>query len=261
MEYHRSVRWIRQQIDQYEPEEFTIPPSLVVLIADATYFGKRNEGFGTLVFWDHHHKRPIAFKHFEGTERKADYLYLRQEIEVRGFTIQAVVIDGRKGIRELFEDVPVQICHFHQQAILTRYLTRHPKSQAARDLKCIASYLGRVGSCRFSWLLKAWKKRHLAYFNEKTIHPETGRSRFTHKRLRRAYHSLERNLPWLFTYRKHPKLKIPNTTNPLDGGLFSPLKKKINFHTGIRKSLKVKMIDIYLTNLAKQHSPASKKFH
>jgi hypothetical protein len=31
---------------------------------------------------------------------------------------------------------------------------------------------------------------------------------YTHKKVRSAYMSLERNLPYLFTYQKYPKLNI-----------------------------------------------------
>lgn len=39
------------------------------------------------------------------------------------------------------------------------------------------------------------------------------------------------NLPWLFTYQKHPVLHIPNATNSLDG-YFSKLKQLLNTHRG-----------------------------
>ena len=63
-----------------------------------------------------------------------------------------------------------------------------------------------------------------------------------------AYKSLRRNLPYLFTYKKHPYLQIPNTTNSLDGGVFTQLKKLIKLHQGMSRSLKVKLIDDYLVN-------------
>jgi len=74
---------------------------------------------------------------------------------------------------------------------------------------------------------------------------------YTHKRLRSAYRSLRNNLPYLFTYRKYPQLNIPNTTNALDGGLFSPLKDLLKVHRGIGDEMKKKLIVDYLENLRK----------
>jgi hypothetical protein len=54
--------------------------------------------------------------------------------------------------------------------------------------------------------------------------------------------SLKRNLPVLFVFEDYPELKIPNTTNALDG-LFSDLKNKLRNHNGLSKLLKMKFID------------------
>ncbi len=42
--------------------------------------------------------------------------------------------------------------------------------------------------------------------------------------MRSAYRSLRANLPHLFIRNKYKDFEIPNTTNTLDGGTFSPLK-------------------------------------
>ena len=54
------------------------------------------------------------------------------------------------------------------------------------------------------------------------------------------------------TYKNYPELKIPNTTNSLDGGVFSQLKKLTKIHQGITKSLKSKLIDDYLVSYNKK---------
>jgi hypothetical protein len=48
-------------------------------------------------------------------------------LEKKGYTLKAIVLDGRPGVRQLFSDIPVQMCHFHQKQIITRYLTNNPK--------------------------------------------------------------------------------------------------------------------------------------
>ena len=57
---------------------------------------------------------------------------------------------------------------------------------------------------------------------------------------------MKTNLPYLFTYLKYPELEIPNTTNSLDGGVFSHLKKLLKNHNGLRSELREKLVDDYL---------------
>jgi hypothetical protein len=45
---------------------------------------------------------------------------------------------------------------------------------------------------------------------------------------------------------------IPNTTNSLDGGVFSPMKKLIKIPRGLSKSLKLKIVDDYLVSYKKK---------
>ena len=51
---------------------------------------------------------------------------------------------------------------------------------------------------------------------------------------------------------KYVQVVIPNTTNTLDGGTFSPLKILIKIHRGLGKNLKLKMVDDYLLNYKKK---------
>ena len=60
------------------------------------------------------------------------------------------------------------------------------------------------------------------------------------------------NLPYLFTYKNHKKLNLNNTTNLIEGGVFSPLKILIKIHRGLSKSLKLKIVDEYLLNYKKR---------
>jgi len=92
----------------------------------------------------------------------------------------------------------------------------------------------------------------IKFVNEKSINPNTGKEQYTHRRLMAAYKSLRRNLPYLFTYKNFPNHQMPNTTNSLDGGVFTQLKKLIKLHQGMSRSLKVKLIDDYLVNYNKK---------
>ncbi len=50
--YKRSIPWIRKQIFEYEPPFHTYTPRAVTVVADATFFGRRRDKFGVLVFKD-----------------------------------------------------------------------------------------------------------------------------------------------------------------------------------------------------------------
>lgn len=75
----------------------------------------------------------------ETTSENSDiYWKGRTELERKGFIIQAVVVDGKKCLKSVFLDLPIQMCHFHQIAIITRYLTTRPKLEAGKELRNIA---------------------------------------------------------------------------------------------------------------------------
>ncbi len=87
---------------------------------------------------------------------------------------------------------------------------------------------------------------------KKVLIPQQVKNILHYRKLVVAYRSLRRNLPYLFTYKNYSELKMPNTTNSLDGGVFSQLKKLTKIHQGIMKSLKSKLIDNYLVSYNKK---------
>ena len=174
-------------------------------------------------------------------ENSAVYWKGRTELEKQGFIVQAVVVDGKKCLKSVFSDLPVQMCHFHQVAIITRYLTRKPKLEAGKELKKITSLLIKSDEKEFTFFLNNWFEKWEEFLKEKTVNPETGKWFYTHKRLRSAYRSLKTNLPYLFTYQKYPNLNIPNTTNSLDGS-FSNFKSLLRIHRGLRRTRRYKVI-------------------
>jgi len=109
------------------------------------------------------------------------------------------------------------MCHFYQEQIITRYLTRNPKLEAGIALKNITTLLCETTEHDFTHALDDWHESWALFLKEETIDPVTLELHYTHKRLRSAYRSLRANLPYLFTYQKHRELAIPNTTNSLEG--------------------------------------------
>lgn len=166
----------------------------------------------------------------------------RRVLENKGYTIQAIVLDGRPGVRKIFSDIPVQMCHFHQKQIITRYLTNNPKLEAGIALKKLTVTLCETNERDFTSNLEVWHDKWSTFLKERTIDHATGRWHYTHKRLRSAYRSLRLNLPYLFTYQKYVDLGIPNTTNSLDG-CFAYLKELVRVHRGSKRNLRIKIIE------------------
>lgn len=87
---------------------------------------------------------------------------------------------------------------------------------------------------------------------EQTLNLNSGKFTPTHSRLLSAYKSLKNNLPYLFTYKKFRKLDFPNTTNALDRGVLTHMKKLMKLHQVLAKKRKIKLIDEYLNNYNKK---------
>ena len=238
--YHRSRKWVLRQLKEINGDDsniINISPQPIVVVADATFFSRTD---GMLIFREPNLKRNLIWKEIH-VETAGQYEQLKLELGNKGFTIKAVVLDGRPGIREVFRGVPIQMCQFHQVAIIRRYLTSRPKLEAAQELMIIARQLAKSNENDFLKLLSAWQEKWQEFLKEKTINPFTGQWFYTHKRLRAAFRSLNNNLPYLFTYQKYSELNIPNTTNSLDGYI-SALKNLLSAHRGQDRNSRNKII-------------------
>ena len=137
-------------------------------------------------------------------------------------------------------------------SIIKRYLTSRPKLDASIELLKLCRRIPTTTQSRFVDALSQWHNKHKAFLDEKTLNPTTLKYVSTHAKLVAAYRSLSTNLPYLFTYKNQKEFKLPNTTNALDGGVFSHLKKLIKLHQGLAKKRKVKLIDKFLDNYNKK---------
>lgn len=249
--YGKSIPWIHQQLKEYRPDQIRLKSRPIVLIADGFFFGI---GIGIMLFraaqlYENIHWFRIAW------ETIADYLHGIDYLENKGWTIQALVCDGRKGVKDALKDrYPIQMCQFHQVKIVTKYLTRHPQLEAGQKLRAIALTLAQTDEITFTLALEDWHSKYGDFIKERTINPESKHWYYTHRRLRSAYRSLVNNLPYLFTYQKYPKLNIPNTTNSLDGSI-SHLRDKLRAHRGLKLTQRIKITE----ELLKEKYP--KKLH
>lgn len=239
--YYCSNRTIQRRIDSYQVK---IPEKIsreVVVLMDSTYWGR---SFGVMLFKDNITKENLL-KYYIKNETNAKYKEGIEELKTRGYIIKAIVCDGRRGLIQSFENIPVQMCQFHQFLIVRRYITKNPRMPAAIELKQITELMKHTDKESFESALKQWHSKWESFLNERSINEQSSKSYYTHKRLRSAYRSLKTNLKWLFTWESYPELKIPNTTNAIDGH-FADLKNKLRNHNGLSIERKKKFIDEFL---------------
>lgn len=233
---------IQAKLATYTPPRIIQRPRTVALIMDVTYF----DGWGMLVVIDPYadtgsdENTVLYYAVIERTERTVDYEIATDTIESMGYSILAVTIDGRRGVRNMLEDrgIPVQHCQFHQLMAMTRCLTKKPRLTQNIELRSIALTLAKSNELTFGDALADWYERHGKWLKERD--PVT--KSYAHERTRRAYFSLVRNLGHLFTYQndylveytQQTGKKVANTTSPLDGR-FGVWKDKLIPHRGCSK--------------------------
>jgi hypothetical protein len=237
--YNVSIKTIQRMLDKV-----SVGPKIcadekdVIVLMDSTFWGR---GFGIMVWKDAKTKKTLLKKYIR-TEKTHLYNEGLQEICNMGYKIKAIVCDGKRGLLQSIKGTPVQMCQFHQVAIVTRYITRKPRIEPAKELKGIMHLLSRTDKESFEGAITAWHKKWQIFLNERSKNPETGKTSYTHKRLRSAYRSITTNFPWLFTWYDYPDLKIPNTNNILEGS-FTDLKNKLRNHNGLSIKRKQKFVD------------------
>lgn len=239
--FHKGRKWIKARLDEYRPPTFRHVPRPIILILDATYFGR---SWGVLVGFDAFKDEVVYLDWLSGTERTRDYELALDTLTLLGYEIAVVVIDGRRGVREACLDrgLPVQHCQFHQLLTITQCLTKKPKLEANKELRNIALTLTKTTQAQLEAKLDSWHKRYGDWLKER----DPGTNQFKHRRTRRAYFSLRRNLPYLFTCQALAPLKVPNTTNKLDGR-FGVWKVALKRHRGCSRALKTKLLISFLS--------------
>jgi hypothetical protein len=231
---------VQRQLQGVTIERKELAPDEVVIVMDTTYFKRF---FGVMVWRCPHRHKNLLWK-FLPYETIDAYKRGIEHLGSQGWEVRAIVCDGRRGVLQGFS-VPVQMCQFHQAMIVTRYVTRQPKLEAGQDLQSLLRHLPHVDEAQFILWLELWHDKWGEFLREKTVDEITRRWHYTHRRTRSAYHSVKRNIPYLFTYLRYPDLHIPNTTNSLEG-IFTHIKKNIRLHGGLRIHHKQPMIEEFL---------------
>jgi Zn ribbon nucleic-acid-binding protein len=237
-EKHRiSQSTIKRRLREVEIE--WVQPSLTgggFLHLDTTYWG---HNWGVLLGLDEETGLPL-YVAFIGHERVQDYIDAVRSIEQRGYCIRGIVIDGMQSLFSEFSAYKIQMCQFHTMEIVKLYLTKRPKLIAARELKELVGSLTTRQKNEFEDEYRKWKERWGNTLNRRTT-LKSGKTQFTHKRLRSAMHSVDFYLPYLFTYQQPECKGMPNTNNKIEG-TFTDLKKNLNNHSGMSKENRKRFI-------------------
>jgi len=94
-------------------------------------------------------------KYYVKNQTNALYKQGIQELKDKCFEIMAFVCDGRKWFLQSFENIPVQMCQFHQFQIVRRLLTNNPHLPAGVELLAL---MRRMFSMRKEEFITAFDK-------------------------------------------------------------------------------------------------------
>ncbi|MGJ8501747.1 IS256 family transposase, variant Zn-binding type [Glaesserella parasuis] len=144
--YHCSVRTIQRYIDK-APKTALKPPSnrYLNIIMDTTFFCRY---FGVLVLMDSNSNNVISH-YFVRTEKDIYYKLALNRLREKGYIIQSITCDGRRGLMKDLFNTPVHMRQFHMVAIVMRKLRKKHQSQAGKELKIIVKTLTRSSKTNF----------------------------------------------------------------------------------------------------------------
>ena len=208
----------------------------VIINIDATYFGRNA---GVLAALDTGTGIPLYVKHIKH-EHVSDYVDAVNEMEKNGYKIAGMVIDGMQSLFKEFATYKIQMCQYHMCAIVRRKITKNPKLPASIELQQLMRTLKDSGRDDFTDRFNQWRQKWKTFLNQRSTNTETGRTFYTHQRIRSAMLSVEFYLPWLFTFEEVEGM--PNTNNKIEG-TFTDLKKNIGNHSGMNKENRKRFVD------------------
>ncbi|MDR2146605.1 MAG: transposase [Tannerella sp.] len=230
-------RRLRPVVENFECKDF---PRCGTVLMDTTYFGR---DWGVTVVKDFLTGKILCRKYVRH-ERLIDYRECTDFILSKGYQIWGIVCDGFKGIFKQYSVFSVQMCQYHFVSLIRRYLTRNPKLQAGKELWIPVKNITKLTENEFIESFQKWEDKWIPFLKERTKDEKTGKSHFTHKKLRSAWLSIKKHLPYLFVFEK-VSFKMPNTNNALEG-TFTALKNSLRNHGGMSKENRKRFIDGFL---------------
>jgi len=138
-EFNVSTRTIYRRLDKKYTEALPSKAARhIVVLMDTTYWGRK---FGIVIMKDSIRGDVLWYKFIDRHERLDDYKEGVAYLETRGFTIQGIVSDGLKGLREMFPNYKYQLCQFHQVMTIKTKLTLRPKLEASKGTSGFVSHV------------------------------------------------------------------------------------------------------------------------
>lgn len=253
----KDKRTLKNVLNEYVAPQKTHFPRKVNLVADALYFGDRKEktSWCVIAFRDPKRKENLWWNFFD-TETTSAYEEGRKYLESLGYEILSVTGDGFSGLREAFSGIPFQMCLVHMERLVILGTTRKPQLEAGKALLALVRSLYTIDKQSFERYLNLYIEKYRDFLNEKTLNPLTGESPFTHEPLRKAFMSLVRFTPFLFTFEKNKN--IPRTSNSIEGH-FSHMRDIVEIHRGLNRKHKEKVLNSIL--LASTIAPTKGKLN
>lgn len=189
-------------------------------------------------------QKHIIVNHYCDKESYAAVMPLLQSLKARGLMPQFVIIDGHRHIirafRETWPGIVIQRCLCHIQRETLRWLRSFPKTQAAKDLRCILLQLNRIKSfqLRDAWVISFydWLLRYNTFLRTLPNKPKTFFD------LKRTVGLIRNALPDMFHFLSDSN--IPSTTNLLES-FYSRLKHSFRKHRGLSEPHKVSYLHWY----------------
>ena len=226
----------------------------VIINIDATYFGRNA---GVLAALDTQTGIPLYVRHIRH-EHVSDYVDAINEMEENGYKITGMVIDGMQSLFREFGAYKIQMCQYHMCAIVRRKITKNPKLPAGIELQQLMRALKDSRKDDFTDRYNQWKQKWKPFLSQRSTNTETGRTFYTHQRVRSAMLSIDFYLPWLFTFEEVEGM--PNTNNKIEG-TFTDLKKNLDNHSGMNKENRKRFVDGFFLALAESLSMKKQEPH
>ena len=108
------------------------------------------------------------------------------------------------------------MCQFHQFQIVRSLLTNNPHLSAGVELLALIRRMFSLRKNEFITAFMKWCDKWKEFLYERTL-LTSGKTPYTHRRLKTVRRSIKTHLIWLYTYEEHSDIQIPNTTNLLEG--------------------------------------------
>ncbi|MFN8432369.1 MAG: transposase [Spirosomataceae bacterium] len=246
-----SVSTLQRLFRHYlkSPPLFSIPQKESVhIIIDGTYF---SSDICLVVYRNSEIKRTQLYR-LTDNERYEEIKEDLENLKALQIRVESVTCDGHravlKAVRKVYKSsVVIQRCLVHIQRMARIWLTKSPLSLAGLELLKITQVIHRIETIeqKLYWLraLYDWDNEHRTFIAEKSINPNTGRTWYTHKMVRRVRHLLISSFQDMFHYLDDPK--IPKSTNALES-FFGHLKDNLSIHRGLTIENRKNFIKWYL---------------